>query len=151
MNFRCACDVPAVSISTIVLHIALTGIKHNYTFSWEPSPEASAVYVSSQELYRYFKRFSAKHKLERYIHVRCEIISATWKGTVWDVEVYDHQNDSIFHSECDVFISATGVLNKWSWPAIKGLEKFQGNLLHSANWDSKISLDGKRVGLIGNG
>lgn len=40
-----------------------------------------------------------------------------------------------FADWCDVFISASGVLNDWKWPSIPGLQNFKGKLLHSANWD----------------
>lgn len=41
--------------------------------------------------------------------------------------------------------------SKWKWPAIKGLESFQGPRLHSANWDDSVELQGKRVAVIGSG
>lgn len=131
----CACDVPA----------------HNYTFSWEPAPESSAVYVSSAELYQYFKRFSVKHGLKKYIRLQHEVASATWKGDFWGIEIYDRRNNKMVNSECDILINATGILNNWNWPAINGLTDFQGTLLHSANWDSSVVLEGKEIGLIGNG
>jgi cation diffusion facilitator CzcD-associated flavoprotein CzcO len=43
------------------------------------------------------------------------------------------------------------VLNNWKWPSIPGLFEYKGTLLHTANWDERINLKGKRVGLIGNG
>jgi cation diffusion facilitator CzcD-associated flavoprotein CzcO len=52
---------------------------------------------------------------------------------------------------CDVFISATGAINAWQWPDIKGLQSFKGKLVHSANWDPTIDVTGKRVALIGGG
>ena len=52
---------------------------------------------------------------------------------------------------CDIFISATGILNAWQWPKIPGLSDFKGPLLHSARWDDSVDLKGKVVGLIGNG
>jgi cation diffusion facilitator CzcD-associated flavoprotein CzcO len=40
--------------------------------------------------------------------------------------------------------------SKWKWPAIPGVEKFN-NKIHSAAWDDAIDLEGKVVGIIGNG
>ncbi|KAK5192439.1 hypothetical protein LTR99_010433 [Exophiala xenobiotica] len=138
----CACDVPA----------------HNYTFSWEPSTDASAVYVSSEELYQYFKRFAQKHDLDKFIRLEQQVVGAKWNGDSWDVEIKDCKSDSsgngngrIYRAQCDILINATGVLNNWKFPAIPGLHDFKGQLLHSANWDPSASLEGKTVGLIGNG
>lgn len=52
---------------------------------------------------------------------------------------------------CDVLVSATGVLNSWKMPDVKGLELFKGEMAHSAAWDSNIDLQDKTVALIGNG
>lgn len=41
--------------------------------------------------------------------------------------------------------------SKWVWPKIEGRESFKGPMLHSANWDSSISLKGKKVAVIGSG
>ena len=38
---------------------------------------------------------------------------------------------------CDILLSASGILNDWKWPEIKGLHDFKGKLLHSAKWDEK--------------
>ena len=45
----------------------------------------------------------------------------------------------------------TGILNRWKWPKIDGLNDFQGDLVHSANWNRNCDLKGKRVSLIGAG
>ncbi len=79
------------------------------------------------------------------------MVGAKWNGEAWDVEVKDHKTQSVFHDQCDILINAGGVLNNWKWPAIPGIGEFKGTLMHSANWDSNVSLDGKTVGLIGNG
>lgn len=56
-----------------------------------------------------------------------------------------------FTKRCDILICATGYLNNWRWPNISGIEKYRGTLLHSANWQSEVNFEGKRVALIGNG
>lgn len=60
-------------------------------------------------------------------------------------------NGQIINDYCDILVNASGILNNWQWPAIKGLDRYKGTLLHTANWDENVSLEGKHVGLIGNG
>ena len=131
----CACDVPA----------------HNYTFSWEPSIDASAVYVSSRELFEYFQNFAEKYDLNKYIHLEQQVVGTKWNGDSWDVEISNRKDGHTYRDQCDILINATGILNNWRWPDVPGLNDFKGSLLHSANWSPDISLDGKTVGLIGNG
>lgn len=61
-----------------------------------------------------------------------------------------------FEDTADVVLSGLGVLNRWSWPDIEGLQDFQGSVIHSAQWETRGSgqgwekdWSGKRVGVIG--
>jgi cation diffusion facilitator CzcD-associated flavoprotein CzcO len=134
---RCACDVPS----------------HNYTWSFEPKLDWSGVYATSQEIYNYFDSFSNKYGLKKYIHTEHQVIGAQWdnKKGGYDVRVQYVNGKQEFTAHCDILINASGVLNNWRWPAIPGLDKYKGLLLHTANWDPKTDLTGKHVGLIGNG
>ena len=69
----------------------------------------------------------------------------------YDIKVRDIATGNTVDDFADVLINASGVLNHWKWPAIPGIEKYKGTLLHTADWDSNVSLKGKHVGLIGNG
>ncbi|SCV48815.1 uncharacterized protein FFB14_10547 [Fusarium fujikuroi] len=53
--------------------------------------------------------------------------------------------------KCDVFILATGRLNNWKLPDIEGLNKFQGSVIHTADWQSGLDYRGKDIAVIGNG
>jgi cation diffusion facilitator CzcD-associated flavoprotein CzcO len=51
-----------------------------------------------------------------------------------------------------VMFYATGGFETPFFPDnLKGLESFKGDLFHSARWRHDISLEEKRVGVIGNG
>jgi len=81
------------------------------------------------------------------------VVGAAWnkqKGG-YDVQVKDLESDTIVNDHCDILVNASGILNNWQWPAIPGLDKYKGKLLHTANWDDDVDLTGRHVGLIGNG
>jgi cation diffusion facilitator CzcD-associated flavoprotein CzcO len=134
---RCACDVPS----------------HNYTWSFEPKLDWSAVYASSKEIYQYFDGFANKHRLHRFIKTSHQVVGATWNNTTngWDVVIKDIQSGKEITDFAHILINASGILNNWRWPAIPGLDKYKGTLLHTASWDDSVQLEGKHVGLIGNG
>lgn len=134
-NGRCACDVPS----------------HNYTWSFEPKPDWSGTYASSKEIFNYFDSFSRKYHLGQYCHTRHQVVGATWNSGGYDVRVQHLESGKELHDTCDILINAGGILNSWRWPAIPGLERYQGTLVHTANWDDSIDLRAKHVGLIGNG
>ena len=39
----------------------------------------------------------------------------------------------------------------WQWPQIEGLNSFEGKICHTASWDKTITLQGKKVAVIGMG
>ena len=59
----------------------------------------------------------------------------------------------------DVLFTAVGMLRRWSWPDIGGLQDFSGPVIHSAQWEtadggttweeSVRAWADKRVGVIG--
>ncbi len=48
-------------------------------------------------------------------------------------------------------IAALGLLRVAKYPDIPGRDDFAGPSMHSAHWDHEVSLEGKRVGMIGTG
>jgi len=63
----------------------------------------------------------------------------------------DAEFNPAYSIECDFLVSAVGQLNQPRYPDIKGLENFKGKIMHSARWDWSHRLEGKNVGIIGNG
>ena len=53
--------------------------------------------------------------------------------------------------EADVLLTACGQLSIPTVPPIAGLESFEGPAFHTARWRHDVSLDGKRVAVIGTG
>ncbi|TGJ79106.1 hypothetical protein E0Z10_g9659 [Xylaria hypoxylon] len=145
----CACD--EISINVFVCTNAVPA--HNYTWSFEPKLDWSSVYAPAKEIYDYFNGFAQKYNLYQYIHLQHQVIGAYWnndKGE-YDITIKDTANNLVITDHCNILINAGGVLNHWRLPDIPGLDKYKGILLHTANWDETVQLEGKRVGLIGNG
>lgn len=126
------CDVPA----------------HAYTYSFAPNPDWSAFYAGGPEIKRYFEGVAERYGLGPFIQFGAEVTSCTYDETTarWTVTLADGRTVS-----SKVVIAATGVLHHPNVPQIPGLESFEGAAFHSARWDDSVQLDGKRVGVIGNG
>lgn len=137
MNPRCACDVPA----------------HNYTYSFEPKHDWSRIYAGSEEISQYFENFKEKYKLGRFIRLRHQVTEAQWLDAdgLWQVEITNLEDSSSFRDTCHILINASGYLNTWTWPDIAGLSDFEGQLVHSANWNDETELQGKNVALVETG
>ena len=148
----CACDIPS----------------HVYQYSWAPNPNWSAYYVGAQEILQYFKTVVDKFNLRKYFTASRKVLGANWSDEKqkWYVkskntdgrrtvrsgdDICDGEVGSDIIEECDIFINATGFWNNWRWPQIRDREKFRGTIIHSAAWQDGISLQGKRIAVIGNG
>jgi cation diffusion facilitator CzcD-associated flavoprotein CzcO len=125
-----ACDVPA----------------HLYSFSFEPNPEWSRVYSPGWEIQDYFERCAAKYGLTPHIRLGREVTDAAFdeRTSKWHVTAGGERD------EVDVLVSAIGALHVPNIPAIDGLDRFAGEVIHSAQWKPDMDLAGKRVAVIGS-
>lgn len=127
-----ACDVPS----------------HVYSFSFEQNPDWSRRYSPSAEIQHYLVRCTNKHDLRPHIRFNTAITSAVFDETSGRWVLTTDTGEKV---EARAVISAVGGLVDPSYPNIKGLENFRGELFHTARWNHDYDLTGKRVGVIGTG
>ncbi|KAJ5820642.1 hypothetical protein N7474_006233 [Penicillium riverlandense] len=133
----CACDIPA----------------HNYQFSWAANPTWNEFYAKSSEILEYLKATSYKYDLRRCIRFQNRVLDCTWdeESGTWNLHIQNEISGKVISESCHFLFNGGGYLNHWKWPSIAGLDTFQGDLVHTANWTEGIDLRGKKVGVIGNG
>ncbi|KAF7586158.1 hypothetical protein BBP40_009391 [Aspergillus hancockii] len=114
--------------------------------------DGSASYASAQEIHSYFSEFADNHGLREFIKCGHCVVGANWDdvNSQWLVRV-ENPRKEVLEKNSDFLINATGYLNPWWWPSIPGLESFNGELVHTADWGESLVLTGKSVGLIGIG
>ncbi|SDI82978.1 cyclohexanone monooxygenase [Frankineae bacterium MT45] len=126
-----ACDVPS----------------HLYSFSFELNPNWSRSFSPQPEIQQYLRATAKKYRVLNNMLFNTEVNSSNWDSetNTWIVET----SNGTFTA--DVLVSASGALCEPSLPDIKGIETFTGDFFHSARWNHDISLEGKRVAVIGTG
>jgi cation diffusion facilitator CzcD-associated flavoprotein CzcO len=88
-----------------------------------------------------------------------EVIRAEWQDDTGKWKVTLRQKSSSgeekeFQEECDLLLYATGILNNYKWPAIKGINSFKGRIVHTATWPNDYQSEqwkNDRVAVIGSG
>ena len=127
-----ACDVPS----------------HLYSFSFEPNPDWQRVYSGRQDIHRYLQHCAEKYQLHSKIafHHRVKAMRFCERSQTWCID-FEGQPSRYARA----VVVAIGALNIPQYPAIPGLEDFDGKVMHTAEWDGNYSLAGKRVGVIGTG
>lgn len=118
-----------------------------YSFSFDPNPDWSRVFVGQEEILSYIERAVAKYGLTNLLRGGTELLTADWRTDrkQWLLTTTDGE----FTAQHVIF--ATGLLHEPKLPPIPGLEGFDGPAFHSARWDPEVDLSGKRVAVVGTG
>ncbi|KAH8883205.1 flavin-binding monooxygenase [Thozetella sp. PMI_491] len=126
---------------------------HCFQYTFANNPNWSYFFSPGQEIAEYFNDIAERYDVKKYIRFGHLFKSARWlqDQAQWEITLLRLRDSLEFKDYCDVFVKATGNLNKWAWPQIPGLQEFQGPLIHSANWDESFDPTGKRVAVVGYG
>jgi cation diffusion facilitator CzcD-associated flavoprotein CzcO len=127
----CTCDVPS----------------HLYSFSFAANPDWSSTYSPQPEIRAYLQRCLDEFGLRPHLQTGVQVESASWDDAdqLWRVAT------SSGAWTAQVLVSAVGPLTEPKLPAVPGIERFRGKIMHSARWDHDYDLTGKRVASIGTG
>jgi len=128
----CACDVPSLM----------------YSFSFEQNPDWSRLFAEQDEIQEYLRHCARKYDVRKHIRFGVEFTGAEWDehDHTWHVPGSDG-TEYIGRA----LVNGLGALHLPSYPELDGLEKFQGEVFHSATWNHDYELEGKRVAVVGTG
>lgn len=119
-----------------------------YSFSFAPNYHWSRKYARQPEILLYFRDCADRFGVLPHVVFERHVTSAAYDESEyrWTVTLSDGQQMT-----ADYFVSAVGQLNRPFIPQVSGAELFQGQSWHSARWNDKVDLAGKKVAIIGNG
>ncbi|KAJ4109431.1 hypothetical protein NW765_004319 [Fusarium oxysporum] len=132
-----------------------------YQFNFAVDPEWEKYQSGSDYLRDYVAKVVKKLDLEKYMTFNSRVIEARFddnKGT-WDVKIEQTAGDGskkTFTDDCDLLLGAVGILDRWEYPKIPGLESFKGRVIHSADrtkWEeyTKDMWANDEIAVIGSG
>jgi cation diffusion facilitator CzcD-associated flavoprotein CzcO len=119
---------------------------HHYTYTFERNPQWTRHLSPGAEIQQYFEAVSQKYRVDGMVRFGTEVERAEFHDGQWHLSLGGGESDI-----ADIVIAATGVLHCPSYPPTKGIEDFEGAVFHTARWDHSVSLEGKKVGVIGMG
>ncbi len=127
----CCCDVP----------VAL------YQFSFAPSLGWSRLFPRHDEIQQYTEDLADNFGLRSHLRLGDEATSAVWDDVhaQWQVTT---SSGAAYRT--NALVVALGQLNRPLLPQIQGRDTFAGRAFHTARWDASVSLEGKRVAVIGS-
>jgi cation diffusion facilitator CzcD-associated flavoprotein CzcO len=126
---------------------------NNGQFTWARNPNWTHFYSYATEIWQYLRDVVDEYNLEKYMKLKHEVIHALWNEEqgVWEVSVKNLSTGEVFIDTAEILVNGSGVLNNWKWPEIEGLHDFEGTICHTAAFNTKTDLTGKRVAVIGMG
>jgi cation diffusion facilitator CzcD-associated flavoprotein CzcO len=127
----CQCDIPS----------------NLYSFSFAHNPDWDRAYPMRDQIHEYLRDCAERFGVLSHTRLRCDLLGATWVADAqhWELET------TTGPLAARVLVPAPGLLSEPGSPALPGLERFEGNAFHTAEWDHSDDLTGKRVALLGTG
>jgi len=132
--------------------VAVDTPNHFYSYSFRMEPEWEHYFATGGEILKYIRDCYEEMDIAGNLRLGEEVVAAVWDKAraVWKVTV--RRKDGLeYKITANAVISASGLLNRPSYPDIPGMDRFKGPMFHSSRWDHSIDLAGKRVALIGTG
>ena len=125
-----------------------------YSYSFEPNPQWSTRYSAQPEVEDYLERCTQKYGLQPYIQADTTVTRCDWleERQVWKVTAMRKENKEPIYFYGRFLVGAYGILSNASYPKnIPGMDAFQGQMCHTAEWNKEIDLKEKRVAVVGTG
>ncbi len=120
---------------------------HLYSYSFAPNRKWTRSYSKQPEIEAYIQQVARQHEVLDRHRFGCEVHEVRWNAQ----EVRWHVNTSAGTITANFVVSAVGPLTEPAMPDIDGIDKFEGEIFHSARWNHHFDLAGKRVAVIGTG
>lgn len=124
-----------------------------YSYSFDQDPDWPEHFSRQPELLRYVKSVADRSGLGERLRNGTEVMAMTWDepAACWQVDLRSVADGSTDRVAAHAVIAAMGILRVPKYPDLAGREHFAGPALHTAEWDTSVSLEGKRVAVIGTG
>ncbi|WP_341578397.1 NAD(P)/FAD-dependent oxidoreductase [Microbacterium schleiferi] len=121
---------------------------HLYSLSFAQNPDWSNNFAHQREIWDYQNRVVDELGIRHLIRFGTRLDSAVWNASCseWNLVLTGGRRiDTRF------LILATGTLNQPLVPDLPGSDRYRGVIVHTAEWDTTLSMRGKRVAVIGAG
>ncbi|MBB4853746.1 cation diffusion facilitator CzcD-associated flavoprotein CzcO [Mycobacteroides chelonae] len=121
-------------------------VQQSYSFS--PSASSRTVWATREGVLSYHRDLVARHDLGSVLRLRHRVTGLTFESTKASWRITVAGKKSVFARRVIVAVGA-GTLPVP--PHLDGIEKFEGPVLSTANWDSGFDFTGRNVAVIAAG
>lgn len=123
-------------------------------YAFKPWSSDKAI-ADGPSIMNYLKETVKENDLEKKIIFNSKILTANWDSSsqIWNVLIKNNQDHSEISLSCNFLFMCTGYYNyeKGYTPDFKGLNEFQGKIVHPQHWPENLDYEGKNIVVIGSG
>jgi cation diffusion facilitator CzcD-associated flavoprotein CzcO len=118
-----------------------------YSFSFARNPDWDYTFAKQPQIEKYLDDVADKYGVPQHAQFNTKAVAGHWddEASHWVVET----NKGTIIAK--YVIACAGPQHEIDMPQIPGVESFEGEAFHSANWDHDVELEGKTVAIIGTG
>lgn len=127
-----ACDIPSLL----------------YSYSWARNPRWSLGYSGGPEILSYLEDIVERYGLGPLIHYGQDVSELRFDDEAGRWTATSRAGGQFVARSV---VMAPGPLSNASFPAMLGIDTYTGHKIHSARWDHRYVMTGKRVAVIGTG
>ncbi len=127
----CACDVES----------------HLYSLSFAPNPDWSRKFSPQPEIYAYLQNCAQEFGLTDHVRFHHEVQRLDWNDENKEWVIGTSQGEF----KANIVVGAFGALSDPSIPKLEGIDRFKGEVFHSAEWPADFNPKGKRIAVVGTG
>ena len=119
------------------------------SYSFAPQPRWSRRYAPQQEIDGYLVSVARRYAILNRVETDTETRRAAWDDAGGALAGHDEPGELT----ATALVVATGALADPTMPAIEGLDRFEGAVVHTARWTPATDrlVQGRRVAVIGTG
>ena len=121
---------------------------HLYSYSYERNPSWTSTYAGQAEILAYLRRIAERRGLLPRMRFGTEVTAARWNADAAEWVVSTAEGTSY---AAPFLVLGVGGLHVPRIPDLPGAAGFAGDAWHTARWNHRVDLTGKRVTLIGVG
>ena len=123
-----------------------------YEFSFDDEYPWEEYFARGEDVRKYLEFIIDKYGVRPNIALGHDLEHAEFDeaSSSWSIRFKRPDGETV-ERRANVVVSAAGVFAKRKLPDIPGIEDFEGTLVHPTQWTPDVTIEGKRVAVIGNG
>jgi cation diffusion facilitator CzcD-associated flavoprotein CzcO len=127
---------------------------HTLGYRFKPW-EARKAIADGDDILAYLRETATEYGIDRHIRFNHRVTKAAWSSedARWEVEVSRTDTGETVALTCNFLFMCSGYYDydKGYTPDFRGVDRFEGQVVHPQQWTDEVEVEGKRVVVIGSG